>query len=61
LVNVSLFHVYQGQQIKEGFKSLAFSLRFQAIDRTLTDEEVNGLFEKIQQALQENFQAELRA
>jgi len=61
LENVSLFDVYQGQQIKEGFKSLAFSLRFQAIDRTLTDEEVNALFEKIQQALQEEFQAELRA
>lgn len=61
LEKVSLFDVYQGQQIKEGYKSLAFSLRFQAIDRTLTDEEVNGLFEKIQQALRENFQAELRA
>lgn len=60
LENVSLFDVYQGQQIREGFKSLAFSLRFQAIDRTLTDEEVNGLFQKIQHTLQENFQAELR-
>lgn len=61
LEKVSLFDVYQGQQIKEGYKSLAFSLRFQAIDRTLTDEEVNGLFENIQQALEKNFQAELRA
>lgn len=61
LERVGLFDVYQGQQIKEGYKSLAFSLRFQAIDRTLTDEEVNGLFENIQQALEKNFQAELRA
>ena len=61
LERVGLFDVYQGQQIKEGYKSLAFSLRFQAIDRTLTDEEVNGLFENIQQALEKDFQAELRA
>ncbi len=61
LESISLFDVYQGEQIKKGFKSLAFSLRFQAPDRTLTDEEVNAILEKIQSALQENFRAELRA
>jgi phenylalanyl-tRNA synthetase beta chain len=37
---VTLFDLYRGDQIEEGKKSLAFSLVFQAMDRTLTDEEV---------------------
>ncbi len=56
----SLFDIYQGEQIKEGFKSLAFALRFRAPDRTLTDEEVNTIRDRIQQALMADFQAELR-
>lgn len=61
LESISLFDVYQGEQIKEGYKSMAFSLRFQAPDRTLTDEEVNSVIEQVQQALLDSFQAELRA
>jgi len=60
LERISLFDVYQGSQIKEGFKSMGFSLRFQSPERTLTDEEVNVIHQKIQQALKDNFQAELR-
>lgn len=60
LESISLFDLYQGAQVNEGYKSMAFSLRFQAPDRTLTDEEVNAIHKKIQQALQESFQAELR-
>ncbi len=60
LESISLFDVYQGSQIKEGFKSMAFSLRFQSPERTLTDEEVNVIHQKIQQALKEHFEAELR-
>ncbi len=61
LENITLFDVYQGEQIKQGFRSLAFSLRFQALDRTLTDEEVNTVLANIQSALQDTFKAELRA
>lgn len=61
LESISLFDVYQGKQIKEGFKSMAFSLRFQAPDRTLTDEEVNAVYDKVQKALQEKLGAQLRA
>ena len=39
LESISLFDVYQGERIGEGKKSLAFSLRFRAADRTLTVEE----------------------
>ena len=38
---VELFDVYRGAGVPEGRKSLAFSLRFRAPDRTLTAEEVS--------------------
>lgn len=61
LKNVELFDVYEGEQINQGYKSMAFALKFQAPDRTLTDEEVSSVYEKIQQALKSTVQAELRA
>ncbi len=48
LESVEVFDVYQGQGLPEGKKSLAFSLVFRAADRTLTDDEVNAVFQKIQ-------------
>ena len=48
LESLALFDVYQGKGLPEGTKSLAFSLIFRAPDRTLTDEEVNAAFTKIQ-------------
>lgn len=41
LESVELFDVFRGEQLGDGKKSLAFNLIFRAIDRTLTDEEVN--------------------
>ena len=43
LESVHLFDVYRGPGIGEGFRSLAYRLRFCADDRTLTDEEVGVL------------------
>lgn len=51
LTKVKLFDVYKGTQIPEGYKSLAYSLTFQAADRTLTDEEVTSVFERIKEKL----------
>ncbi|WP_438482055.1 phenylalanine--tRNA ligase subunit beta [Oleiharenicola lentus] len=45
---VEVFDVYQGKGLPEGKKSLAFSLTFRSAERTLTDEEVNVAFAKIQ-------------
>ncbi len=60
LEGVKLFDLYQGDQIAEGQKSLAFKLLFRAEDRTLTDEEVNKLFERILNQLKKKYQAEIR-
>lgn len=48
LESVDLFDVYQGQGVAEGKKSLAFSLVFRSPERTLTDDEVNLVFQKVQ-------------
>ena len=40
LEEVRLFDVYTGEQVGRGRKSLAYTLRFRAPDRTLTDDEV---------------------
>jgi len=49
LRHVELFDLYQGEQIPAGKKSLAYALTFQAEDRSLTEEEVLQLYQRIQQ------------
>jgi len=48
LDQIDVFDVYQGRELPEGSKNLAFSLVFRAADRTLTDDEVNAALKKIQ-------------
>lgn len=60
LERVELFDVYQGSQIKEGYKSLAFSLTYRAFDRTLTEAEVAKAHNEILQFLNNYYQSELR-
>lgn len=47
LENIELFDVYEGTQIQKGYKSIAYSLRFRAKDRTLEDSEVNKVIDKL--------------
>ena len=47
LVDLSLFDVYRGAGVVEGSRSLAYRLRLQAADRTLTDSEVAAVRAKI--------------
>ena len=61
LRKATLFDVYEGEQVDEGKRSLAYSLTFQATDRTLTDDEVGKVRNKIIRRLQHEFQATLRA
>jgi phenylalanyl-tRNA synthetase beta chain len=48
---VEVFDVYEGAGLPDGKKSLALSLVFRAPDRTLTDDAVNGAFQKLQDAI----------
>lgn len=60
LEDVELFDIYEGRQVGQGNKSVAFSMRFRAADRTLVDEEVNKRFSRIVRSLNERFGAEIR-
>jgi phenylalanyl-tRNA synthetase beta chain len=61
LYRVELFDLYRGEQIPPGKKSLAYSLTYQAEDRTLTDGEVAKVQERIVRHLAKELGAELRA
>lgn len=60
LSDVKLFDVYRGQQVEEGKKSVAFSLTYRHDDRTLTDEEADGVHAGIIEVLKEKFNAVIR-
>ncbi|MFZ7120380.1 MAG: phenylalanine--tRNA ligase subunit beta [Eubacteriaceae bacterium] len=60
LEDIKLFDVYQGKQIKNGYKSIAYSLIFRAKDRTLTDKEINHIFNKIINEAKNKLDAQLR-
>jgi phenylalanyl-tRNA synthetase beta chain len=47
LEDVGVFDVYRGGQVGEGRKSIGLRLAFRAPDRTLTDEEVDALLERV--------------
>ncbi len=51
LEHISLFDVYQGEQIEKGKKSVAFSLRLRAADKTMTDAEADEAMNKAIKAL----------
>ncbi len=60
LESVTLFDVYQGDQIPAGKKSVAYSMSLRAADRTLTDEECDRAMKKAITALETEFAAVLR-
>ena len=52
LESYALFDIYEGSQIKAGFKSVAYTLTFRAKDRTLEDADVSAAMKKILNGLQ---------
>ncbi|MBN2167972.1 MAG: phenylalanine--tRNA ligase subunit beta [Actinobacteria bacterium] len=60
LVSARLFDVYQGSQIPEGKKSLAFALEFGSAEGTLTDEQAHRELERIVREMENGLGAELR-
>jgi phenylalanyl-tRNA synthetase beta chain len=61
LADARVFDLYHGAQVGEGRKSLALALTFRAGDRTLTDEDVAPLRDRIVAALRDGLGGELRA
>jgi phenylalanyl-tRNA synthetase beta chain len=60
LIEVRLFDVYRGDQVGDGKKSLAYSLVYQHPEKTLTDQEVASVRNKIVKRLEKELGAKLR-
>ena len=58
---VELYDHFEGKKIQADKKSLTFALSFQSAERTLSDEEVTPLFERIIKTLESELSASLRA
>jgi len=59
-VDVRLFDVYRGKGVEPGKKSLAFSVVYRAAERTLTDEEVDGVHRAAVEQVKGAFKAVVR-
>lgn len=60
LTEVRLFDIYTGEGIGDGKRSLAYSLVYRSLERTLTDEDANGYHETIKSALKQKLNVEIR-
>lgn len=60
LEKMKLFDIYRNEKLGENKKSVAYSLIFRDKNRTLSDEEINGVMENIIGELQKTLNAELR-
>jgi len=58
--HVAVFDVYEGENIPEAKRSIAWRLRFRSLDRTLTDEEVDAAMKRITSALEERLDVGIR-
>jgi phenylalanyl-tRNA synthetase beta chain len=61
LEQAELVDRFEGSQVGEGFCSQAFRLRYRDPERTLTDEVVEGAHQKVRQAMEKQFKAQLRS
>ncbi len=60
LESFELFDVYQGNQIGEGLKSVAYTMTFRHTERTLKDSEVDQVVQRLVKELQKQLKAKLR-
>jgi phenylalanyl-tRNA synthetase beta chain len=60
LVDVRLFDIYRGEGVEKNRKSMAYSLTYRSMEKTLTDEVANGFHEKVKAAICKDVGAEIR-
>lgn len=57
---VQIFDIYQGEHVEKGYKSVALSVLYQMSDKTITDQDINPIQDKIMAVLEKDFGASLR-
>ena len=60
LSNIEVFDVYTGENVGANEKSIAYSLTFMDVKKTLTEEEVSSVFDKIIEMVESKCEAKLR-
>jgi len=60
LTGIDLFDIFIGEGMKQGKKSLAYSLTYRSFERTLTDEDANKYHESIKKALKDELGVDIR-
>lgn len=60
LMDSDLFDIYEGSEVPDGKKNIAFHLVFQSAERTLSDREINAIMERVINALEERPEWEVR-
>jgi phenylalanyl-tRNA synthetase beta chain len=60
IVSVTIFDMFKGKEMPEGLRSLAFRTAYRSDERTLTDEEVAAMHERVRELLEQRFAAQLR-
>ena len=60
LTNIELFDLYEGEKINHDEKSVAYNLKFEDMNKTLTEEEVMATFNKIISEVEAKLDAKLR-
>ncbi len=58
---IKLFDIYEGKQVPEGMKSVAYSIVYRSYERTLKDNEISKIHSNIIKKLEESFNAKLRS
>jgi phenylalanyl-tRNA synthetase beta chain len=58
--SAEIFDIYEGEQIPEGTKSLAYGIVFRSPTQTLTEDEVDKLQKKIEKRVIKDFEAKIR-
>ena len=54
LIDLNLFDIYEGEQVKEGYKSMAFNIVLGSKDHTLIDKEIDDIMNKVINGLKES-------
>jgi phenylalanyl-tRNA synthetase beta chain len=60
LTKITLFDIFKSKDLKDGKRSLAYSLEFRSAEKTLTDDEVGRTFQRIVDALKATAGVEVR-
>lgn len=59
--DVRIFDVYEGEFLDEGFKSIALTITYSSLEKTLNDSDINVIESNVLNALNRNFGAYLRS